>query len=91
MILKKDQLTFVIPDFHDILYILIELPNEVIHSLTRLLSPLITEEMAMTVVTPMTIPRMVNPERSLFVFSVSRASRTDSRVWPRAIEPSSAF
>jgi hypothetical protein len=38
-----------------------------------------TDEMAMTVVTPMTMPRMVSPERSLFVLNVSRAILTDSR------------
>ena len=40
--------------------------HEVIQSETRLLSPLMTEEMVITVVTPMTMPRMVSPERSLF-------------------------
>jgi len=37
-----------------------------------------TEEMVMTVVTPMTMPRMVRPERSLLVRSVSSAIFTDS-------------
>jgi len=46
---------------------------------TRLLTPLMTEEMVITVVTPMTMPRMVSPERSLFALSVSSASLTDSR------------
>jgi len=32
-----------------------------------LFSPLMTEEMVMTVVTPMTMPRMVKPDRSLLV------------------------
>jgi hypothetical protein len=41
-------------------------PSEVTQSETRLLRPLMTEEMVMTVVTPMTMPRMVSPERSLF-------------------------
>src|SRR5579871_5937969 len=65
-------------------------PKEVIQSETRLLSPLMTEEMVITVVTPMTMPRMVRPERSLFTLSVSSASLTDSRVWPRDMknEPS---
>ena len=44
-----------------------------------------TEEMVMTVVTPMTMPRMVRPERSLLVRSVSSAILTDSRVCPCAM------
>ena len=43
------------------------LPSELTNSCTRLFSPLMTDEMVMTVVTPMTMPRMVRPERSLFV------------------------
>ena len=60
-------------------------PMELIQSATRLLSPLITDEMVMTVVTPMTMPRMVNPERSLLALSVLRAILTDSRVCPWAM------
>jgi hypothetical protein len=40
---------------------------------TRLLRPLMTDEMVITVVTPMTMPRTVSPERSLLVRSVSSA------------------
>ncbi len=57
-------------------------PSELTQSETRLLRPLMTEEMVMTVVTPMTMPRTVKPERSLFVRSVSRAILMDSRVCP---------
>jgi hypothetical protein len=32
---KKDQLSFVVPDLHDILHILVDLPNEVVHALVR--------------------------------------------------------
>ena len=45
-----------------------------------------TEEMVITVVTPMTMPRTVRPERSLLVLSVSRAILMDSRVCPCAIK-----
>jgi hypothetical protein len=46
-----------------------------------------TEEMVMTVVTPMTMPRMVKPERSLFVRTVDKAILTDSPVCvPRMCE-----
>ncbi len=61
-------------------------PIELAKSAMRLLSPLMMEEMAMTVVTPMTMPRMVNPERSLFALSVSKAILTDSRVCPCTIK-----
>ena len=37
------------------------------------------DERAMTVVTPMTMPRMVRPERSLLERRVSIAMRMDSR------------
>src|ERR1035437_8824986 len=60
-------------------------PSESAISATRLLSPLMNEEMTMTVVTPMTMPRMVNPERSLLVLKVSRAILTDSLACPCAI------
>jgi hypothetical protein len=43
-----------------------------------LLNPLMIEEMVITVVTPMTIPRTVKPERSLLALRVSRAIFTDS-------------
>src|SRR3569833_1634023 len=55
-----------------------------------MLSPVITDEIVIMVVTPMTIPRIVSPERSLFVLRVSRAILTDSRVCPCAI-PRPAF
>ena len=42
------------------------------------LSPLMAEEMRITVEMPMEMPRMVSPERSLFLRSVSSARRTDS-------------
>ena len=57
-------------------------PSESAKSETRLLSPLMTEEMTITVVTPMTMPRMVRPERSLLLRSVSSAILMDSRVCP---------
>jgi hypothetical protein len=43
-----------------------------------LLSPLIAEEIRITVEMPMEIPRMVSPERNLFLRSVSSANSTDS-------------
>ncbi len=55
-------------------------PSELIKLETRLLIPFTTDEIAMTVETPITIPRIVNPERSLFVRTVSSAIFTDSRV-----------
>jgi hypothetical protein len=55
-------------------------PSELTQSETRLLRPLMTDEMVMTVVTPMTMPRTVSPERSLFVLSVSKAILMDSLV-----------
>src|SRR5664279_2867572 len=42
-------------------------PTDFTSSSTLLLSPLMTEEMVMTVVTPITMPRMVRPERNLVV------------------------
>src|SRR5271157_6362789 len=59
-------------------------PSELTQSETRLLSPLMTDEMVITVVTPITMPRMVNPERSLLARRVSRAILMDSRVCPCA-------
>src|SRR5579863_8376679 len=47
------------------------------------------DEIVMTVVTPMTMPRIVRPERSLFVLSVSKAIFTDSPACPCAIRCSS--
>ena len=41
--------------------------------------PRTTEEMTMTIMMPMTTPRMVSPERSLFEVIVSHAMR---RIWP---------
>ena len=61
-------------------------PRELTKSETRLLSPLMTEEMVITVVTPMTMPRMVSPERSLFARSVSSAILMDSLVCPWAMK-----
>jgi hypothetical protein len=43
-----------------------------------LFSPFTTDEITMTVITPMTIPKMVSPLRSLFVRRVSIAMRTVS-------------
>ena len=40
-------------------------PSELTQSATRLLSPLMTDEMVITVVTPMTMPRMVEPGAQL--------------------------
>src|ERR1700691_269472 len=57
-------------------------PSELMKLETRLLIPFTTDEMAITVETPMTIPRIVNPERSLLVRTVSSAIFTDSRVCP---------
>ena len=59
-------------------------PSESTQAVTRAFTPLIMEEMVMTVVTPMTIPSTVSPERSLLVLNVSRAIFTDSRVCPFA-------
>ena len=42
---------------------------------------LIKDDSVMTVVTPITMPRMVSPERILLARSVSIAIRTDSREW----------
>ena len=61
-------------------------PSELTKSFTRLLTPLMTDEMVITVVTPITMPRTVSPERSLFVLRVSRAILTDSAVCPFAIK-----
>ena len=60
-------------------------PSELTQSLTRLFNPLMTDEIVMTVVTPITMPSTVSPERSLFVRSVSSAILTDSSVCPCAI------
>ena len=43
------------------------------------LRPLITDEMVMTVMTPMTMPSTVSEERSLLERRVSKAMRTLSR------------
>ena len=66
-------------------------PSELTQSDTRLLSPLMTEEMEITVATPITMPRIVSPERILFVRSVSSAIFTDSRVCPVGFMISSEF
>jgi hypothetical protein len=42
-------------------------------------NPLITDEIVITVITPITIPRIVSPERILFARNVSSAIFTDSR------------
>ena len=52
------------------------MPSELAKSLTRLLSPLMIDEIVITVVTPITMPSIVNPERSLLALSVSRAILT---------------
>src|ERR1017187_2232068 len=61
-------------------------PRELTQSETRLFSPLMTDEIVITVVTPITIPRIVNPDRSLLALNVSSAILTDSRVCPCAID-----
>jgi hypothetical protein len=48
-------------------------PSDLIRPLTLPVSPLMTDEMRMTVVTPIMMPSMVRPERSLLVRSVSIA------------------
>ena len=60
-------------------------PRALTQSFTRLFTPPITDEMVMTVLTPMTMPSTVRPERSLLVRRVSSAIFTDSRVCPLAI------
>src|SRR6266568_1624834 len=50
---------------------------------TLLFSPRTTEEIVITVVTPITIPRIVNPERILLRTSVVNASRNISLKSPR--------
>ena len=54
-------------------------PNCATISETEAFNPVITEEIVITVITPITIPRIVNPERILFARSVSSAIFTDSR------------
>jgi hypothetical protein len=54
-------------------------PKEATSVETDEFSPLITDEIVMTVITPMTMPRIVSPERSLFARKVSSAIFTDSR------------
>src|ERR1700735_2665816 len=49
-------------------------------------NPLITEEIVITVITPITIPRIVNPERSLFARNVSSAIVTVSLRSPIRIQ-----
>ena len=56
-------------------------PSELIKLETRLLIPLTTDEMEMTVAIPIEMPRIVNPERSLFLRSVSSASFAASFEW----------
>src|SRR6266700_1762473 len=58
--------------------IIVSDPRSRIPPSTESFSPLITELTAMTVVIPMTIPRMVSDERSRFFRSVSSASATSS-------------
>ena len=48
-------------------------PSELTRFWTFELRPLTTDEMTMTVMTPMTMPRMVSEERSLLVRRVSSA------------------
>src|SRR5271165_5961528 len=60
-------------------------PMELTQVCTLLLRPLMIEEIVMTVVTPMTMPRMVRPERSLLTRTVSRAILMDSPELPNCI------
>ena len=53
-------------------------PSDWTRSPTLLFRPLTTDEMMMTVMTPMTMPRMVSPLRSLLVRRVSSAILTVS-------------
>lgn len=48
-------------------------PMDSTTSLTLEFRPLTTDDMPMTVITPMTMPRTVRPERILFLRMVSRA------------------
>ena len=58
-------------------------PSELIKLETRVSMPLTTDEIAITVETPITMPSTVRPERSLLVRNVSsEAIFTDSLVWP---------
>ena len=54
-------------------------PNDFTRSEICLFNPFTTDEMMITVVTPITMPRMVSAERSLLERSVSRAMPTASR------------
>ena len=60
-------------------------PSDLIRPLTLPESPLMTEEMRMTVVTPIMMPSMVRPERSLLVRSVSIAIPIASLVSARVM------
>ncbi len=51
-------------------------PMDWMAPVTLSLRPRTTEEMPMTTATPITTPRMVSPERSLFLRMVSQAMRT---------------
>src|SRR5664279_2927710 len=66
-------------------------PSEFTSACTLLFRPLMTDEIVITVVTPITMPRIVNPERSLFVRRVSSAIRTDSLESLSFIESKSPF
>ena len=54
------------------------MPRDLIRLFTFPVRPLITEEIKMTVVTPIMMPSMVRAERSLLVRSVSIAIRMAS-------------
>src|SRR6202011_3842012 len=53
-------------------------PSDCTSPSTPAFSPFTTDEMTITVITPITIPRIVRPLRSLFVRSVSSAITTVS-------------
>ena len=60
-------------------------PNEETRFETLLFSPFTTDEITITVITPITMPRMVRPLRSLLVRSVSSAITTVSFASPIVI------
>ena len=59
-------------------------PSDSTSPATLWFSPLTTDEMVITVITPITMPRMVSPLRSLFARSVSIAMVTVSLKSPFA-------
>ena len=60
-------------------------PSDCTRFSTLEFSPFTTDEITITVITPITIPRIVNPLRSLFSRSVSSAIVTVSPMLPIAI------